>query len=99
MLEDKLYKTLIGFGINPHLQGFHYIICAVINYDPEMKAMELYEMVATFFETTPQRVERSIRHAFSTMDFKSEEVQEFFGKKFTNIGYISILKWKLTRGY
>ena len=99
MLEDKVYETLLDFNIEPHLNGFRYIIDAVLNYEGNMKAMELYEIVAEKYETTPQRVERSIRHAFSTMDFKSEEVQEFFGKKFTNIGYISILKWKLTRGY
>lgn len=98
MLEDKVYETLLEFGIKPHLNGFRYIINAVENYEVDIKAMELYNIVARNFETTPKRVERAIRHAFSTMDFKSENVQEFFGKKFTNIGYISILKWKLSRG-
>lgn len=98
MLEDEVYETLLDFGISPHLHGFKYIVNAVGNYDGDIKAMELYRIVANNFETTPKRVERAIRHAFSTMDFKSENVQEFFGKKFTNIGYISILKWKLSRG-
>ena len=99
MLEDKIGEKLIEFGINPHLCGFNYIINAVVNYDGDKKAIELYEVVANNFGITPQSVERGIRHAFSCMDLNSEHVQEFFGKKFTNIGYISILKWKLTRGY
>ena len=98
MLEDKIRKTLLRFGIAPYLKGFNYITNAIVNYDDDMKATDLYQIVADNFETTPCSVERAIRYAFSVMDFKSDEVQEFFGKKFTNIGYISILAWKLKRG-
>lgn len=98
MLTERIYDTLTYFGISQKSLGFHYIITGVQVFDPEMKSMELYELIARLYNTTPQKVERAITYAFSQMDYKSPEVQEYFGKKFTNIGYISILHWKLARG-
>lgn len=94
MLEDRLMQTLIDFGITPGTKGFRYILYATLNFDPDMSAMDMYKMVGERYNATPSNVERAMRHAFSKMDFKSAEIQEFFGKKFTTIGYVSILAWK-----
>lgn len=100
MLREKTYDALIAFGVNPRSHGLYYIIEAVEMFEPELKAMELYRLIGQRHGKTPELIERAIRYSFNQMDFKSEEVGEFFGgKKFTNIGYISILHFKLSRGY
>lgn len=99
MLREKTYDALMEFGILPTVNGFNYIIDAVEMFDPDMKATELYEEVARENNTTATKVERSMRYAFTRMDYKDAMIQDFFGKKFTTFGYISILHWKLSRGY
>jgi type I site-specific restriction-modification system R (restriction) subunit len=97
MLKERTYDALIDFGIDPSKKGFNYIVDAVELFDPDKKACEMYEEIAKLHATSAANVERAMRYAFSSMDYKSEMVKEFFGKKFTNIGYISILRWKLSR--
>lgn len=69
-----LLKTL---GITPNLKGYQYIIDGVelINKVPELRykitgTEGLYGSIALLRESTPERVERAIRHAIH-VGFKS----------------------------
>lgn len=67
-IENRLYDTLIELGIARHLDGFKYIMEAVllvledINYQNNFSKC-LYPVVARRYNTTASCVERSIRHA------------------------------------
>ena len=61
-------KIIHEIGIPPHLTGYDYLkkgILESIRYEKFTHAVttKLYPRLATEYNTTPQRVERSIRHA------------------------------------
>lgn len=67
-LENKVSKILHEIGIPAHLKGYRYVRKAIIIVVEEPEKMEsitkiLYPTLAKFFETTPPKVERAIRHA------------------------------------
>lgn len=95
-LKDKVGDLLIGFGITPALKGFYYILDAVeiFKENPKIKAMDMYEVISIRHNTEASRVERSIRHAFSKVS-EYDKVNYFGDVKYSNMGYISIIAWKV----
>lgn len=66
--EDRITNRMKDIGIPPHLKGYSYLKEAVLLVleQPEMLTKvtkKLYPSIATKFDTTSSRVERSIRHA------------------------------------
>jgi len=71
--ETEIIKSyLLEIGIMPNLAGFRYLTRAIElyrdrrDYYREGITSRLYPDVARWFDTTPPRVERSIRHAIET---------------------------------
>ena len=71
--EEEIIKSyLLELGIMPNLAGFRYLTRAIElyrdrrDYYREGITSRLYPDVARWFDTTPPRVERSIRHAIET---------------------------------
>lgn len=66
--ELRITETIQRVGIPAHIKGYHYIRTAITMMTDDMELAHsvtkvLYPAVAKKFETTPQRVERAIRHA------------------------------------
>ena len=66
--ELAVTHLLHSFGISTNLCGFHYLRCAILTaYRKEIRSGNmmnlLYPIVAQMQQSTPARVERSIRHA------------------------------------
>lgn len=64
-------NTIKELGINPSLSGYHYIRDAIGMMMDDMSLInavtkKLYPTIAKKYKTTPQRVERAIRHAIAT---------------------------------
>ena len=93
--KDKIGNLLIGWGITPNLKGFYYILEAVeiFSNNPNIKASDMQEVIAIRHNTVANRVERSIRHAFSKIS-EYDKVNYFGDVKYSNMGYISIIAWK-----
>lgn len=73
--ENIAKQLLKDIGIKLHLLGFEYWIEALIitidiekNNREKLRMVELYYMVARKFKTTPSKVERAMRHAYSNID-------------------------------
>lgn len=85
-MKRKVERTLIDMGIYPNLLGFDYI-CRAIEYiqaDRRAKICDVYGLIAGDYDTTPQRVERAIRHALSNKaDKNSEAYKKYAGIKDT----------------
>ena len=70
-LSDSIKKLIIKLGILPNLKGFSYIIqCVLISlshpdYLDGGVTKLIYPEVGKKFNTTGERVERSVRHAIS----------------------------------
>lgn len=83
-MEKKIYETLNKVGMPCNVNGRKYTSSAVriILERGQIPAIkELYPLIAKEHDTTPSRVERSIRHAvettFSNSDYDS--LTEVFG--------------------
>ena len=64
IITDILHQV----GVPAHIKGYHYLRKAILIALNDMKVIdsvtkELYPAVARYFDTTPSRVERAIRHA------------------------------------
>lgn len=71
ILETETSKLLHKAGIPPHISGFHYLREAIIyyfNHSNQFLSITkvLYPEMAKLFNSTPQKVERSIRNAIDT---------------------------------
>lgn len=72
LAETKLEKITLKLAINPKIKGYKYIMYIMkkcqedANYDDKPITKVIYPEVARHFKTTPNRVERSIRHALET---------------------------------
>jgi hypothetical protein len=66
-LEEQIGGFILKAGVPKHVNGYHYIKEAISIYIKEKGMIpivkELYPAVAEKFNSTPSRVERSIRHA------------------------------------
>ena len=63
-------KKLLKFNIPADIKGFKYLNQAIQLYDPDIRIMELYDLIASKNNDTVYRVERAIRHAISKTDTK-----------------------------
>lgn len=61
--KTTIGDKLIQVGILPNLKGFQYSVDAIAKYRPGMAMMDVYDWVANINGSTPQRVERALRHA------------------------------------
>lgn len=93
--KDKIGNLLIGWGITPNLKGFYYILDAVevFSENPNIKALDMQELIAIRHNTEANMVEISIRYAFSKIS-EYDKVNYFGDVKYSNMGYISIIAWK-----
>lgn len=85
-LVVRISDILQEIGIPAHIKGYQYIRCAINLAYENMDLMEavtkkLYPTVAKKFDTTPSRVERSIRHAIEVAWDRGdiEVLQQYFG--------------------
>lgn len=64
---EKLDETLLSLGHAENLTGTRYLRLAVGLYDDGLRCVykQVYPALALRFDTTPQSVERCIRHAVS----------------------------------
>ena len=67
-IDGYVADFLLRIGVPPHLNGYKFIRQAVMMAIEQPRVLErvtksLYPAVADHFQTTPSRVERSIRHA------------------------------------
>lgn len=94
-LKDRIGDLLISFGVTPALKGFYYILDAVEIFisNPEIKAMDMYEVIAIRHTTESHRVNKSIDRAFSKIS-EYHKANYFGDIKYSNMGYISIIAWK-----
>ena len=77
-MKNKAINALIDLGVPVGVKGFNYIVEAMCLFeDPKWKnekQMALYYKIASLHGTTPERVEREMRHAFSTVYKPGNEV-------------------------
>ena len=100
-MKRLIEETLIKCGMPVGLKGFQYIpeACAVLAEEPNIKITVMYEVVAKRVNSTPSRVERSIRHALLRTRKKGnpEMVQKYFGNENTNASTLKLLLWHISR--
>lgn len=81
--KQKLDEVLNTCGLRDNLKGTEMVRQAVSIYKPGMSmTKELYPAISAAVESTPSRVERSIRHAIESGFDRSvwqEEVLTMFG--------------------
>ena len=77
MMKQKTINILLEMGMPANIKGFSYITDAMILFNDDMKfyhgkTMDLYNKIAEKNDTTSSRVERAIRHAFTTVLTKGD---------------------------
>lgn len=97
MNRAKIEDALLAMGVPAGIKGFNYIVDAVEIFDEIGTNIsitkELYPAIAEKNNTTPSRVERAIRNAFSISRSRNgdpEIVEKYIG--FTNCNNSSSLK-------
>lgn len=107
--ELKITETIQKVGIPAHIKGYHYIRTAITMMTEDMELAHsvtkvLYPAVAKRYETTPQRVERAIRHAIEVAWNRGDPavLNEMFGYtidsergKPTNSEFIAMISDKI----
>lgn len=96
--EAKLTRTLHNLGFSPSVRGFHYLRSGIIKCFSNVLLAEnittqLYPLIAKEYETTPQRVERAIRHSIEKT-FREADEEKY--KKLTTLFIIPKGKTKPT---
>ena len=66
--EFVISRVMIDFGIPPHIRGYSFIREAIMLLNEDYSNIynitkHMYPEIARKYSTTPQRVERAIRHA------------------------------------
>ena len=112
-MEIVVTDIIHGLGVPAHIKAYHYLRTAIL-YSIEDKTLldrmtkRLYPAVAKFYDTTPSRVERAIRHAIEIAWDRGnvDTLNEFFGYtidsdkgKPTNSEFITIITDKLRLRY
>lgn len=108
-LEEEVSEILISLGVPAHIRGYQYlrdaIMMAVHNKDVlNLVTKVLYPAVARMNNTTPGRVERSMRHAIELSWARGdrEAIADMFGYspgsrhgKPTNSEYVALIADKI----
>lgn len=91
-LSVRVTEILHDLGTPAHIKGYAYLRRAIelVTLQPEMIHCitgELYPQIAVEFATTPNRVERAIRHAIEVAWDRGdlEVIQSYFGYTVSNI--------------
>jgi two-component system response regulator (stage 0 sporulation protein A) len=84
--SDVVTKHIKAIGITANIRGYHYLREAILLVHDNFELMSqlttgLYVSVAEKYNSTPQRVERAMRHAIETAWNKGnvEVLEDFFG--------------------
>ncbi len=87
-IDEKLSNIFIRAGIPPHIKGYQYLRTAVkfaIDRPDIVNSItkKLYPAVAEYYDTTPSKVERAIRHAIEVAWSRGriENINAIFGIK------------------
>lgn len=72
-LEQKISEKLTSLNIMPNLQGFDYLKTAILLCYENKSYIHgitktLYPELAKIYNSTPSKIERSIRHAISKFE-------------------------------
>lgn len=112
-LETEITGMLHEIGVPAHIKGYQYLRCAISLVVEDMSILNsitktLYPEIAIRYDTTPNRVERAIRHAIETAWERSdvEVINKLFrytirndkGKP-TNSEFVAMLADKLRLKY
>lgn len=102
-MKKKTINALIEMGMQANIQGFTYIVDAMCLFEDKEwrngKITNLYEKIGKMNDTTATRVERAIRHAFTTLIAKgnSESIEKYLTfKNMTNGNLFHIFYLRLT---
>ncbi len=114
-LEEKVTQMIHQIGVPAHIKGYHYLrkgimLCVEDSSMLSFVTKVLYPEIAKFFQTTPSRVERAIRHAIEVAWDRGdiEILNSYFGYtihngrgKPTNSEFIAMIadKIKLEQNY
>lgn len=105
--ESKISKILHDLGIPSHISGYNYIkdgILIMCYNNVKYVTKEIYPVLANKYDSTPSRVERSMRHAIEVSTFRGnlKLMEEIFGfsvdfenTKPTNFEFISTIAEKI----
>jgi two-component system response regulator (stage 0 sporulation protein A) len=92
VLNSVITEILMEIGVPAHIKGYTYVRRAILMTicRPEIidrVTKELYPEIADYFNTTPTRVERAIRHGIEVAWDRGniEVLQKFFGYTVSNI--------------
>lgn len=109
-LEERITNIFLTIGIPAHIKGYHFLreaIKMVVQDNDIINRItkELYPSIAKKFNTTPSKVERSIRHSIDVAwsRGKVENINQLFGyvvydknDKPTNGEFIALVADKLS---
>lgn len=92
-MKNKVINALIEMGVPADIKGFKYIADIICMYSEDEKLisgkmMEVYQKVAEINESTPSRVERTLRHAFYIASTKGDwdAVNKYLSLQYQNNG-------------
>ena len=101
LIQDKLIEC----GLPPHILGFSYLTDAVQMYQPRVGILgEIYVDISRKYHTTPNRVERDIRHGIELLFQRGDlaALHRIFGGisigetgRPSNLGFISTMRFRL----
>ena len=108
-VEILVTNTIQQLSIPAHIKGYHYLRTAILstlteNYFFDSITKQIYPLVAKKHDTTPERVERAIRHAIEIAWDRggSAEISSLFGYnpgfyncRPTNSEFIALISDKL----
>lgn len=108
--KDIVTQHIKKVGITANIKGYHYLRDAILMVYEDFSLIsrltkDLYVLIADKYRSTPQRVERAMRHAIETAWNRGniEVLEEFFGYtildtkgKPTNGEFIAMLADKLS---
>ena len=84
--RDIVTQHIKKIGITANIKGYHYLREAILMVHEDFNLLskltkDLYVLIAAKYESTPQRVERAMRHAIETAWNRGniEVLEDFFG--------------------
>lgn len=98
----KVTEIILNLGIKPKMLGFDYLRYAVIlqTANESLKLSEIYDQIATVYNTKPHSVERGIRNAITSAHNSGGllSINDYYdniiynnGNKYTNSELISMI--------
>lgn len=88
-VKNIITKFLLQLGIQTNIKGYHYLRTAITMGVNDIRILDsitkqLYPTVAKVYNTTPQRVERAVRHAIESSLDRNILNKELFNEIFGN---------------